>query len=327
MHVSWVSGAPYAYALLRHGRRVGNADYVAAAEAVLDHIAGNLTPGGTYWPQWTHDRGWTWGWHPDRDARCTRARSPTRRSSCCARAALGRRPRARTSPSRCARSARTARSRPRYHVATGDAVLVGGHGRHGVDPRARRGGPSSTRRGAPARTTRGFDHWYGAPEDVDLAPTSEDGYAAVMAVRRARGLGDGAARGRLDADVPLHLRRRLLAGARRSAATASARAAPTRRRPRTSTCTRSALICLPEMLRLADATGDAYYRDAALENLACFRQFIARDDGDFGAQRGMAAERYYQTDCFRPKGMLLTRSRTRGAIGVLLYACEELTRL
>ena len=26
MHVSWVSGAPYAYALLRHGRRVGDRD-------------------------------------------------------------------------------------------------------------------------------------------------------------------------------------------------------------------------------------------------------------------------------------------------------------
>ena len=28
MHVSWVSGAPYAYALRRHGLRVGNDDYV-----------------------------------------------------------------------------------------------------------------------------------------------------------------------------------------------------------------------------------------------------------------------------------------------------------
>ena len=65
MHVSWVSGVPYAYALLRHGRRVGNDDYVEAAESVLDHIAGNLAPGGTFWPQWTHDRGWTWGWHAD----------------------------------------------------------------------------------------------------------------------------------------------------------------------------------------------------------------------------------------------------------------------
>src|SRR3954447_15073607 len=73
MHVSWVSGAPYAYALLRHGRRVGNDDYVAAAESVLDHIAQNLAPAGIYWPQWTADRGWTWGWHPDH----TRAHSRT----------------------------------------------------------------------------------------------------------------------------------------------------------------------------------------------------------------------------------------------------------
>src|SRR5207244_477015 len=66
MHVSWVSGVPYAYALLRHGRRVGNGDYVQAAESVLDHVASNLAPGGTFWPQWTRERGWTSGWHPDR---------------------------------------------------------------------------------------------------------------------------------------------------------------------------------------------------------------------------------------------------------------------
>ncbi|MCP9487793.1 MAG: hypothetical protein MSC30_18290, partial [Gaiellaceae bacterium MAG52_C11] len=66
MHVSWVSGTPYAYALLRHGRRVGNEAYVEAATAVLDHVASNLTPGGTLWAQWTSERGWTSGWHPDR---------------------------------------------------------------------------------------------------------------------------------------------------------------------------------------------------------------------------------------------------------------------
>src|SRR5204862_2547283 len=66
MHVSWVSGVPYAYALLHHGRRVGNGEYVAAAEAVLDHVAANLTPGGTFWAQWTAERGWATGWHHDR---------------------------------------------------------------------------------------------------------------------------------------------------------------------------------------------------------------------------------------------------------------------
>jgi hypothetical protein len=65
MHVSWVSGTPYAYALLRHGVRTGRADYAEAATAVLDHVAANLTPGGTFWAQWTATRGWTTGWHPD----------------------------------------------------------------------------------------------------------------------------------------------------------------------------------------------------------------------------------------------------------------------
>jgi hypothetical protein len=65
MHVSWISGAPYAYALLRHGRRRGNPEYVTAARAVLDHIATNLAPGGTFWAQWTADRGWGAGWTPD----------------------------------------------------------------------------------------------------------------------------------------------------------------------------------------------------------------------------------------------------------------------
>jgi hypothetical protein len=64
------------------------------------------------------------------------------------------------------------------------------------------------------------------------------------------------------------------------------------------------------------------YRASALENVDCFRQFIAREDGDFGARRGMAAERYLQTDCFGHKGTLLPLSHA-WSIGVLLYACEE----
>jgi hypothetical protein len=80
------------------------------------------------------------------------------------------------------------------------------------------------------------------------------------------------------------------------------------------------------MLRLADATGDELYRRTTLENLACFRQFIARDDGDFDAWRGMAAERYYQTDCFQAKGMLGTLSHA-WSVGVLLLGCEDALEL
>ena len=81
------------------------------------------------------------------------------------------------------------------------------------------------------------------------------------------------------------------------------------------------LICLPELMRLGEP-----YRASALENLDCFRQFIAREDGDFGARRGMAAERYLQTDCFGEKGTLQPLSHA-WSIGVLLHACEEVLRV
>ena len=86
------------------------------------------------------------------------------------------------------------------------------------------------------------------------------------------------------------------------------------------------LICLPEMVRLARATGDEHYLARTRENLDCFRQFIAREDGDFDAYRGMASERYYQTDCFEAKGMLLTLSHA-WSVGVLLYACDAALEL
>jgi hypothetical protein len=78
------------------------------------------------------------------------------------------------------------------------------------------------------------------------------------------------------------------------------------------------LICLPELLRLGEP-----YATSALQNLECFRRFVAQEDGDLGAYRGMAAERYLQTDCFGPKGTLDPLSHA-WSIGVLLYACEEL---
>jgi hypothetical protein len=86
------------------------------------------------------------------------------------------------------------------------------------------------------------------------------------------------------------------------------------------------LICVAEMAELAEATGDAYYLERTRENLACFRQFIAREDGDFNAYKGMASERFYQTACFQAKGMLLTLSHA-WSVGVLLLGCEAALNL
>ena len=83
------------------------------------------------------------------------------------------------------------------------------------------------------------------------------------------------------------------------------------------------LVCTAELHELSAVLGDPHYAAVADEALACFRQFIAREDGDFNAYRGMVSERYYQTACFQPKGMLLTLSHA-WSVGVVLLACEQM---
>jgi hypothetical protein len=316
MHVSWVSGVPYAYALLRHGERVGNDDYVAAATAVLDHVAGSLTPGGTFWPQWTHDRGWTWGWHPDHD----RAHARTLADATLFMLRAGRRgPALANLDVACRTQRRDGALAAALSISTGAAVSWEGTAGMAWIPALVEAGRIEEARRAGAYFRR-FEHWYGAPEDVDLAPTHEDGVAAVMAAvaledwEWARRAADWMLTFRYGYDVDFDADTDLgrLGFRTRGADQAS---------PANQHLHAFALICLPELLRLADATGDDWYRESALENLACFRQLIARRDGDFGARRGMAAERYLQTDCFGPKGTLDPLSHA-WSIGVLLYACE-----
>jgi hypothetical protein len=323
MHVSWVSGVPYACALLRHGRRVGNADYTAAAEAVLDHVAANLTPAGTFWPQWTHDRGWTWGWHPDH----ARAHSRTLADAALFMLRAGTRweAAARANLDVVMRAQREDGALPAaLHVETGEAVSwEGTAGMSWIPPLVEAGHVDEARRAG--AYYRGFEHWYGAPEDVDLAPTSEDGYAALQAfaaledVESARRAADWTLTFRYSYDVAFP--ETTLLGRYGFRTRGADQASPANQHLHAF-----GLVCLPELVWLTRATGDRFYEDSARENLACFRQFVAREDGDFNAMKGMAAERYYQTDCFAAKGMLGTLSHA-WSVGVLLYACEAALEL
>jgi hypothetical protein len=323
MHVSWVSGAPYAYALLRHGRRVGNADYVDAATSVLDHIAANLTPGGTFWAQWTASNGWTTGWHPDHSR--LHARTLADATLFMLRAGPPWEAAARSNVEVARRTQREDGALPAaHHVETGEAVAwEGTAGMAWIPPLVEAGHLDEARRAG--EYYRGFDTYFGAPEDVDLAPTSEDGYAAVMAYvaledwDAARRAADWMLTFRYTYDVafPPHTLLGTYGFRSRGADTAS---------PANQHLHAFGLICFPELVRLARATRDEHYLQSARENLACFRQFIAREDGDFDAYRGMASERYYQTDCFQAKGMLLTLSHA-WSVGVLLYACEAALEL
>jgi hypothetical protein len=335
MHVSWISGIPYAYALLRHGRRVGNQTYVDAACAVLDNITANLTPGGTFWGQWTRESGWNAGWTPNR--RRVHARTLGEATVFLQRAvALGGPPALWTSAVRSnldvARAGQAADGSlgSGYDVETGEVIDRNGTSGLAWIPALLSAGhvEAAQRAGRYYAQAVRDEFLYGAPEDVDLAPTSEDGYLAIMAYvslyeadgdRSWLDLACRAAdwtltfRYTYDVDFPDHT----LLGHYDFRTRGADQASPANQHLHSY-----GLICHGELLRLGKHTGDEYYSRSAEETLACFRQFVAREDGDFNAYRGMVTERYFQTACYQPKGMLLTLSHA-WCMGVLLLACEE----
>lgn len=323
MHVSWISGVPYAYALLRHGVRVENAAYVDAAESVLDFVADGLTPGGMFWAQWKLPEGWTTGWHPDHtrlhartlaDATLFMVRAADLRGRADWRAA------ARSNLDVVVRTQRSDGALPDAHrVDTGDAVSWEGTAGMAWIPALVAAGEHEAARRAGEYFAQ-FDEWYGAPEDVDLAPTSEDAYAAVMAYvaledwETAQRAADWMLTFRYTYDV--EFAPETILGAHGFKTRGADQASPPNQHLHSF-----GLVCIAELTRLAAATGDDVYLRTARDNLACFRQFIARSDGDFGAMRGMVPERFHQTDCFEPKGSVGPLSHA-WCIGVLLDACE-----
>lgn len=347
MHVGWVSGIPWAAALLAHGRRRGLDAAVAAAERVIDFVCGTLSPSGTFWGVWYRDRGWSQSWSHVPGA--LHSRTLGEATQFLVRALeLGDDVRAAhpgwAAAVRSNLDAVVARQRgdgnlgSAHHADTGEvlswegaaglawvAALAEAERWDGSDGEylaaARRAGEYYAR-----FVDREFLH--GAPEDVDLAPTSEDGYVAVMAYRalhRRTGEARWLDLARRSADWMLTFRysyNTAFEPGTPLAAYGFATRGADNASPSNQHLHAYGLVCTRELAELSRALGDPYYVERAAETLACFRQFIARFDGDFNAYRGMASERYYQTACFQPKGMVLTLSHA-WTVGVLLLACEQ----
>ncbi|WP_188187725.1 hypothetical protein [Nonomuraea sp. SYSU D8015] len=337
MHVGWVSGIPWAAALLEHGLRRGRPEHVAAAERVIGFICANLSPSGTFWGTWYRGSGWSQSWTPVKDALHARTLGE-------ATLFLVRALRLRPDPEwlAAARSnldAMVARQRPDgnlgtlHHAATGEVLSwSGASGLTWVAALAESGEEhylrAAVRAGEYYASFVADEFIYGAPEDVDLAPTSEDGYAAViayMALHRRTGERRWLDLARRAADWTLTFRYtynvrfgpRTPLGVYGFATRGSDQASPSNQHVHAY-----GLVCTAELIELSEALGDPYYAERAHETLECFRQLLPAADGDVNAYRGMITERYYQTDCFQPKGMYLTLSHAWSA-GVLLLACEQ----
>ena len=348
MHVGWLSGTPTATALLAHAQRAGDDAARDAGTAVLDHIAANLAPCRTFWGRWTAHRGWTTSWIPGGER--LHSRTLGEAASFMGRAAAmvegeGReasawRAAVASNLEFVARSQRPDGAIPAaWDARTGKAN--GWDGCAGlawvpvlVDGAQRDSRPTllDAARRAGTYYARFVDDecLYGAPEDVDLGPTSEDGYVAVMAyVALARATDPGPERdrwielARRSADWMLTFRYAwnvafdpsTTLGAVDYRSRGADGASPANQHLHVY-----GLVALPEMVRLARMTGQRRYLDLTREHLAAARQLIARYEGDLDAGRGMMPERAYQTACFGPKGEIGRLSHA-WCLGLLLWAC------
>jgi hypothetical protein len=349
MHVAWLSGTTPAAALLRHGQRAGDAAAKSAGAAVLDNIAAHLAPCGTFWGQWTPELGWTKGWTPGEDR--LHARTIGEAALFMARAAALVEDQAAAARWRDAATSNVefvvARQRAdgaipaAWHACSGEATSWDGCAGLAWVPPLLQGATLLDRTDLvePARRAGRYysrfvddELLFGAPEDVDLGPTSEDGYVAVMAYVALA-----------EASAPGSERDRWVALARKAAAwMLSFRCAwnvafdPATTLGRLDYRTRGmdqaspanqhlhtyGLIALDATARLGALTGEPLLLERAREHFAAARQLIARFDGDFGARRGMVPERAYQTACFGPKGEIDPLSHA-WCLGLLLWACED----
>jgi hypothetical protein len=342
MHVGWVSGAPWAAALLAYGRRAGHGESVEAGAAVLDTVSSGLAPCGAFWGEWRAGSGWSHGWNAGGQLH---ARTLSEATTFVARALAAERqagaPHAAwESAVRSNLDFVLARQRPDgncgayYDPHSGEVAAWEGAAGLGWITALVEGAALVDEPAWLAAAVRAGGYYarfvedeliYGAPEDVHLTPTSEDGYAAVMAyvgLHAATGERRWLELARRAADWMLTFR--YAYNVSFSAGTTLAEydfrtRGGDQASPSNQHLHAYGLICLPEMLALWRATGDEHYLARTRDNLACFFQFVARHDGDFGARRGMVSERFHQTDWAAPKGTLQPLSHA-WSVGVVLHA-------
>src|SRR4051794_6454903 len=296
MHVAWLSGIPTAYALLLHGRRTAADEPLAVGQRVIDEIAGHLAPGGSFWGQWTRTGGWGKGWTPGPNA--VHARTLGEAATFLERAVrleggFNQHHETWTAALRSNLDFAAACQRDdgalgsAYDGRSGDVLAwTGAAGLAWVPALTEAARRLEVPRWLEAARAAGAYYGrfveaafiHGAPEDIDLAPSSEDGYVAVkayVALMESATDEDERARwrdlARRSADWMLTFRYAYdvafpdttLLGTYRYSSRGADQASPANQHLHVY-----GLICTPELVRLARALGDPWYATRAGEHLA-----------------------------------------------------------
>lgn len=339
MHVSWVSGIPYAWMLAHHGAKVGIPSYIEAGCSVIDKVVREgISPHGLFWAEWRREDGWGTGWNPDKN--WLQARTSAEATTFLLRAADEfQRDDWRQAARRNLDFARGVQRGDGnfgsyYDARSGEVTVWDGCAGMAWIP-ALLGDPTPAHIEAAERAGAYYARFvedaylYGAPEDVHLTPTSEDGYNALLAYMLLYEAGgrrnpEWLRLARLSAEWMLTFRwtynvrfpEHTLLGTYGFSTFGADLASPSNHHLHDY-----GLIAHPELLRLYACTGDLYWLRRAADLQLCFLQFIARQDGDFGARCGMVSEQWMHTDWTHPKGSLLALAHSWCA-GLILYAAD-----
>lgn len=344
MHIAWISGVPYAYSLLRYGYIVGNMDYVRAGIKVIDKIVNEgASPAGILWSQWTKEKGWSDGWNPKDNL--TQARTLSEAILFLIRAYKFESERGiehkewRNCIFENLNYALKVQNEDGnfgsyYNSITGEVEIWDGcAGLLWVAVlseaykvfREEKFKVSAKKAGGYYSKFVLDEFIYGAPEDAFMVPTSEDTYNALISyvlLYEIDSDGFWLELARRSADLMMTFRfpynlkfkEHTILNAYDFRTIGGDIASPLNQHLHNY-----GLMCIPEILKLYKFTGDDYYLDRTIDNICFSLQFIARDDGDFNAFKGMMSEQFYYVDWLRPSGTILALSHA-WCLGMIIYA-------
>ncbi|MCC6547087.1 hypothetical protein IT570_07950 [Candidatus Sumerlaeota bacterium] len=343
MHAGWLSGALPAYALLHAGRESKHVESINAGVAILNKFTGAIAPGGTIFPAWTEENGWSCSFGPE---------DGTAHSRTVAEAvlfilrSLGLEIRNSTNHHQWYEAALSSLNYAMgaqrddgafpcyYDLTTGRPTSFDGCG--GLPWIAAFATGSSLLQKPHFREVaiKAGDYYakfvrngllYGTVEDLNCVPTSDDCHWALVAYINLYELDRDTkwlALAKKAADLALTWRFSYNVAFTRNSMLGRYEIA-TRGGDITSVASPATgcqgLISYREMVKLANFIGDDYYRSRAEDARLFAQQLVVREDGQYNGREGMAAGLLFHTDWWQPKGMFLSLSNAMTG-GLFKYA-------